>query len=136
MQCCDHQTIVPTDDAGPPAEVVENATAVLLIHKMDCPTEEKLIRDRFAGMAGIDSMQFNLMQRELTVRHHLLSTDPIVAALKTLDLDPVLKADTLAVPGALAAQGADLSGDYRISPTKWVLMGISGVAAVTAEVVA
>lgn len=139
MQCCDHEKTVPSGQACAPAALLDHASgaiAVLLIHKMDCPTEEKLIRDRFAGMPGIDGMQFNLMQRELTVRHHLASTDPIVAALQELDLEPVLKADSLAAPGALAAQTADISGDYRISTSKWVLMGISGVAAVTAEVVA
>ncbi len=139
MQCCDHEKTIQAEDTSVSEAGNENAsgaTAVLLIHKMDCPTEEKLIRDRFAGMPGIDGMQFNLMQRELTVRHHLTSTAPIVEALKALDLEPVLKADSLAVPGALAAEASDLSADYRISTTKWMLMGISGVSGVTAEIVA
>ena len=138
MQCCDHKETSSTQDVPKTTELesVGAATAVLLIQKMDCPTEEKLIRDRFANMAGIEAMQFNLMQRELTVKHNLSSTQPIVAALKALDLDPVLKSDSQASPGALEAQTADLSGDYRISPSKWVLMGISGVSAIAAEVVA
>ncbi len=138
MQCCDHDKASPvpepTSVAAPDSP--GTATAVLLIQKMDCPTEEKLIRDRFATMPGIEGMQFNLMQRELTVRHNLPSTVPIVTALKALDLDPVLKSDSLASPGELDDQAADLSGDYRISPLKWALMGVSGVSAIAAEVVA
>lgn len=138
MQCCDHKEASLTQDFPRTTELdsVGAATVVLLIQKMDCPTEEKLIRDRFANMPGIESVQFNLMQRELTVKHNLSSTEPIVAALKRLDLDPVLKSDSQASPGELEAQTADLSGDYRISPSKWVLMGISGVSAIAAEVVA
>ena len=139
MQCCAHEETIPPKDAAVPVgeiEIVSVATAVLLIHKMDCPTEEKLIRDRFAKMPGIDGMQFNLMQRELTVRHHLPSIDAIVAALKALDLEPILKANSLAVSGAPAPAAGDLSGDYRISTKKWVMMGVSGVSAITAEVVA
>lgn len=140
MDCCND---IDAKSPVPKAQEVEEASlgsagahAVLLIHKMDCPTEEKLIRDRFAGMPGIEGMQFNLMQRELTVRHHLPSTDAIVAALKALDLEPVLKSDSLASPGNLETQTGDLSGDYRISPSKWILMGVSGVSAIAAEVVA
>lgn len=138
MQCCDHDQARPAHDALKANDLNNGggANAVFLIQKMDCPTEEKLIRDRFAGMAGIQGMRFNLMQRELTVMHNLPSTEPIVAALAALDLEPVLKSDSLAAPGELEARTADLSGDYRISRLKWVLMGISGISAITAEVVA
>lgn len=138
MQCCENQKACPSQEPSNAADLnrVGGATAVLLIQKMDCPTEEKLIRDRFASMSGIEGMRFNLMQRELTVKHNFLSAEPIMAALKALDLEPVLKSDSLALPGELEAQTVDLSADYRISPLKWMLMGISGVSAASAEVVA
>ncbi|WP_041741372.1 heavy metal translocating P-type ATPase [Collimonas fungivorans] len=105
--------------------------AVFLIQKMDCPTEEKLIRDRFRNMAGIEAMQFNLIQRELTVQHRLPSVDAIVAALKALDLEPVLKSDTLTGAADLTAS----DGAFKISRRKWLLMALSGMTAVGAEVV-
>ena len=37
------------------------ATAVFLIQKMNCPTEENLIRDRLEGVAGIEDLRFNLV---------------------------------------------------------------------------
>ncbi|SFB09379.1 Cd2+/Zn2+-exporting ATPase [Collimonas sp. OK607] len=107
--------------------------AVFLIQKMDCPTEEKLIRDKLRGMAGIDTMQFNLIQRELTVQHRLPSVDAIVAALKALDMEPALKSDTLT--GAVDLTEGMGDGAFKISRKKWLLMAISGITAVGAEVV-
>ena len=37
--------------------------------QMDCPTEEALLRKKLSGMPGVAGMEFNLMQRVLTVTH-------------------------------------------------------------------
>lgn len=140
MHCCDHDHANANADnqsavlASAPVTGAEQV--VLLIQKMDCPTEEKLIRDRFQHMEGIVGMQFNLMQRELTVQHNLMSVDAIVTALKKLDLVPIVKSDTLNLVRDGLDEHHDLSGDYRISPLKWLLMGISGVTAIGSEIVA
>ena len=112
------------------------ASAVFLIQKMDCPTEEKLIRDRLQGMAGIDDLRFNLIQRELTVQHRLPSIDPITTTLRALDMEPAVKFDSLGGAGSLDGEHGDLSADYAIPLRKWVLIGISGVAAIGSEVIA
>ena len=53
-----------------PAELPAGAAqAIFLIQKMDCPTEERLIRGRLEGMEGVEGLAFNLIQRELTVAH-------------------------------------------------------------------
>jgi Cd2+/Zn2+-exporting ATPase len=142
MSCCNPDRSCDATQAASPAATLDAGVqnAVFLIQKMDCPTEEKLIRDHFKGMAGIDGMQFNLMARELTVQHRLTSIEPIVMGLKKLDLAPLLKSDSLRADAGLDA-GVDagtaaLSADYRISPLKWTLMAISGMAAIGAEVVA
>lgn len=112
------------------------AQAVFRIQKMDCPTEERLIRGKLERMAGIEGLSFNLIQRELTVAHRLPSVAPLVATLKALDLDPVVKEDSLAsAPDAGVPTPAD-PGDYSIPRRRWVLLAVSGVAAVGAEVVA
>ncbi|MDP3608076.1 MAG: heavy metal translocating P-type ATPase [Methylophilus sp.] len=66
-------------------------TLVLRIEKMDCPTEESLIRHKLEGMKGIDSLDFNLIQRKLTVRHHLKDTESIIAAVVALDMEPAVE---------------------------------------------
>ena len=50
-------------------EAPTNQSTVLAIAKMDCPTEEGLIRGKLAGMAGVMALDFNLVQRTLTVSH-------------------------------------------------------------------
>lgn len=51
------------------------------IEDMDCPTEEQVIRNRLKVMEGIDRLDFNLMERELTVTHHLDDDHTILQAL-------------------------------------------------------
>ena len=86
--CCDH-AIAPATDAQP-SLAVNMSVLILRIDKMDCPTEESLLRKSLEGMAGIDSLDFNLMQRRLTVRHQLSDPAPIIAAVVKLDMTPVV----------------------------------------------
>ncbi len=41
----------------------------LRIAQMDCPTEEALIRKKLGGMTSVQGLEFNLMQRVLSVVH-------------------------------------------------------------------
>ncbi len=67
------------------------STLVLHIEKMDCPTEESLIRKKLENMKGVESLDFNLIQRKLTVKHHLQDPEPIIAAVAALDMEPVVE---------------------------------------------
>ncbi len=94
---------------------------------MDCPTEEKLIRNKLEGMEGIEELRFNLMQRELTVLHRLEDVQPLEAALNALDMEPRRKDEDCS------------SCETRIVSTTSrymkLLMVISGAAAISAEVI-
>ena len=83
----------------------------------------------------VDSMQFNLMQRELTVRHRLQSTQTLLEGLTGLGLDPVLKSDSLDVD-AVALQSDRAVAGPRVPLLQWILMGLSGAAAIGSEVLA
>jgi Zn2+/Cd2+-exporting ATPase len=90
------------------------------IMQMDCPTEEALIRKKLGHLPNVRSMDFNLMQRVLTVVHAPEALDTILAALRSLDFTPEL-AD--ANPGA-APQ----------TPVKpWWPLALAAVAAVGSE---
>ncbi|RFB73652.1 MULTISPECIES: heavy metal translocating P-type ATPase [unclassified Herbaspirillum] len=122
-------------DNAKPAGLADAEEAVFFIQKMDCPTEEKLIRERLANMDGIAAMQFNLIQRELTVQHRLPSVDPIVKTLAALDMLPKVKSDTLDAEAHMNDDD-DHSASYAIPARKWLMVGVAGVAALAAEVVA
>ncbi len=99
----------------------------VFIAKMDCPTEEQLIRKELEPMSGIDSLAFNLLERELTVTHSLEDDAPIVAALTRLDMGPQVR--TPESPGA-STTPADATPWWR---SHWSLI-LSGLAAVASEV--
>lgn len=104
--------------------------SVFRIEKMDCPTEERLIRNRLQGMEGVEELSFNLMARTLTVQHVLPEETPIITAISSLGME--------AVPNTPTVPAAALT---VITPSFWrkpgtILTIISGICAVIAEVLA
>ncbi|WP_279636782.1 heavy metal translocating P-type ATPase [Cupriavidus plantarum] len=75
---------------------------------MDCPTEETLIRNKLGGMAGVAALDFNLMQRVLTVHHTLPSPDVVVQAIGTLGMkaEPIADAQPGATPEVTPQEAA------------------------------
>ncbi|WP_372918900.1 cation transporter [Salegentibacter sp.] len=59
--------------------------SVFEIPKMDCPSEENLIRMKLDGIAGIKNLEFDIPNRKLTVFHEG-STGQIEDAIKELNL--------------------------------------------------
>lgn len=84
--CKTEPIIQPT---APAPLATGSAQAVYRIENMDCPTEEALIRSKLAGLAGVASLEFNLMQRTLAVRHELPSLSPVEQALKAIGMQAV-----------------------------------------------
>ena len=58
-------------------------------NKMDCPSEEQLIRMKLQKFDEIKSLEFDIANRKLTV-HHIAESQPILSALETLNLDTTL----------------------------------------------
>ncbi|MEQ5840497.1 heavy metal translocating P-type ATPase [Paraburkholderia acidicola] len=92
------------------------------ILQMDCPTEEALIRKRLGGMSSVYGMDFNLMQRTLTVEHAADALGPIVAALRSLDFSPEL-------PDASGAPAAPVPQQHK----PWWPLALAGAAAIGSE---
>ena len=67
------------------------STLTLKIEEMDCPTEESLIRQKLEELQGVESLDFNLIQRKLTVRHHLQDPESIIVAVAALGMKPVVE---------------------------------------------
>ena len=125
--CCGHDHGAPiyaaagsgtaTLAAGP-----GQVLARLRIGQMDCPTEETLIRKKLDGLDGVHALDFNLMQRVLTVVHAEGALDRIMAAIKSLDMTPE--------PLAEGAAGAPVPAASRVN---WWLIGGAGVLAALSE---
>ena len=75
------------------------------IPKMDCPSEERLIRMALQDMPEIAQLQFDLTQRQLTILHQG-DVAPITAKLQTLGLGARLALSRTATPHDLAPEAA------------------------------
>lgn len=95
------------------------------IEQMDCPTEEKLIRDKLSSLPGISVLEFNLLQRVLTFSHTADALPAALGAIRDLGFTPVVEGSE--TPNA----------DAQAAPRKkvWWPLALSGVAAVSAEVI-
>ncbi|PTQ87157.1 heavy metal translocating P-type ATPase [Agitococcus lubricus] len=122
--CCSPATNVSNLTPG---STPEGASRVRYrIDKMDCPTEERLIRNRLESMKGISRLDFNLLNRELTVYHQLEDPKAIVTALNSLEMAPqLLEAGAPATPVRPALDSKDK-----------ILLAIGGLAAISAEGIA
>lgn len=92
-----------------------------IIDKMDCAVEEQLIRNRLGRESEIDSMDFDLMNRKLTVSHSFESDQPIRKALKEIGMEP------------------STGGDEEVQPqskrAEHIMLALAGVCAFAAEAV-
>lgn len=104
--------------------------ATYLIEKMDCPTEEAMLRKALEGMAGVDALQFDLLSRTLVVSHGLPSEAPITAAIERLGLSPVLQDHNDPAPAVTKEFGTG------ITKAEWLRMAAAGVLALGAEALA
>lgn len=93
------------------------------IQAMDCPTEQTLIQDKLGKMAGIEQLEFNLINRVLGVRHTLDGTAEIERAIDSLGMQ------------AEPLSGEDDTSAAPAAKTRWWPLALSGVAAIAAELV-
>jgi Cd2+/Zn2+-exporting ATPase len=91
------------------------------IEQMDCPTEQTLIQNKLGKLAGVQQLEFNLINRVLGVTHDLPSSDVIVDAIKSLGMH----AELIGADSEAAAPEA--------AKKPWWPLALSGVAALAAE---
>lgn len=108
------------------ANLSHTKEVVFVVQNMDCPTEERIIRNGLAKIDGIEDLRFNLMQRELTVRHRLDDDSAVFSTLQNLKMDPSRKGDV---------NSAAESQDGAVSLRSKILVGFSGAAAIMAEAI-
>lgn len=93
----------------------------LRIMQMDCPVEENLITGKLSPMDGVIDLQFDLMQRILTVTHQPQALEPVLQAIRSLGFDPQL-------PDQVSEQA-----DHPAPAPRYWPLALAGVLAVGAE---
>ncbi|XBY67313.1 heavy metal translocating P-type ATPase [Pseudomonas solani] len=91
----------------------------LRIDAMDCPTEERLLRDALGKVAAVEALEFNLMQRVLKVQHRFTELAPLQKLVAQLGMqaEPLDAASPPAKP----------------ADKPWWPLALAGVAALAAE---
>lgn len=109
---------------APAPENIESGL-VFTISNMDCPTEEGLIRKHLQGRPDISALQFNLMERRLTV-----STSLSVSAMQSL----LQQIGMQAVPATTERSSDSDAGEREEnSHSLWWRVGVAGLLALLAE---
>lgn len=93
------------------------------IEAMDCPTEQTLIQNKLGKLAGVQQLEFNLINRVLGVTHNLPGTEPITDAIKSLGMhaEPLEAGVDAPTPAAVKKH--------------WWPLALSGLTALGAEVI-
>lgn len=110
------------------AAIAGTERLTLNIVNMDCPTEEALIRQCLTPLPGVMALDFDLLNRVLTVHHTLRDTSGVLAKLAGIGMQgrPVS-----------AAGDVDRSvEEATASRKKWLTMGFAGAMAIAAEATA
>lgn len=92
----------------------------LRIDAMDCPTEERLLRDALGRVPAVENLDFNLMQRLLRVQHRFDSIEPLQKLVASLGM-----------------QAEPVDENTPAAPTTqhkpWWPLALAGVAAAASE---
>ncbi len=99
-------------------------TTRFLISDMDCPTEEAMIRSALKNCREVLALDFNLLERVLTVQHRQGTEPLIVSHLKGIGFEP-----RPLLAGTAGSSGRD-ENKGSVIPLRLV---IGGVAAICAE---
>ena len=124
--CCNHSSPAKPRyrvvGSPPPLLPLGDGAGVLSrihIQQMDCPTEEGLIRKKLGAMADVSGLQFNLLQRVLTVSHSQEALPAILTAIAELGFTPRVDDGTKTVVAEVAKP--------------WWPLALAGVLAIGAE---
>ena len=104
----------------------------LFIEEMDCPDEERLIRSRLERHPEVESLTFDLLNKQLTVDLKSGDSDAVLSALEGIGMT--------AVPTSISKEDSnDAAGDLKdrrpiVSRSTWIQLGLAFALAVSAEI--
>lgn len=121
--CCGSKTAAPALVQLSEKTSADARLSSFRIEAMDCPTEQTLIQNKLGKLAGVQQLEFNLINRVLGVTHNLPDTAPIIDAIKSIGMH----AEPLEA-------GVEAPAPAPVKKHWWPL-ALSGVGALAAEVI-
>jgi Cd2+/Zn2+-exporting ATPase len=121
--CCSSKAAAPARVQLSEKTSADARLSSFRIEAMDCPTEQTLIQNKLGKLAGVQQLEFNLINRVLGVTHNLPGIEPITEAIKSLGMH----AEPLEA-------GVDAPAPAAVKKHWWPL-ALSGLTALGAEVI-
>ena len=119
---CGTEQIRRSDTSSLPADWL----SVYKVPKMDCPSEERMIRMALGGFDNVQALSFDLPDRTLEVLHNGEAA-PITSKLATLGLGASLQDTREAGTETRNAARASTTNQSEESGTLWILLAINGL---------
>jgi len=120
--CCGHDVKAAPVALGQSVVMGASTQTPIRIMQMDCPSEEALLRKKLGGMVGVSGMEFNLMQRVLTVTHEPRALEPVLDAVRSLGFTP-----------EITTGSSSDAGHTPESAKPWWPLALASAAAIASE---
>lgn len=117
----------PLPESDPSLDIGDGITTRYRIVDMDCPTEEAMIRSAFKNRKEVLGLDFNLLERVLTVQHLPGTESGIVALLNEIGFKP------LPLQKEASASFEDGETKERVVPLRLVVGGLAAFGAEALE---
>jgi cation transport ATPase len=125
-QCGSEDSVVDDKFQGRATAETGSQLSTYKIPKMDCPSEERMIRMALTGVENIQSLSFDLSGRTLEIIHHG-ETGPITSKLENLGLGASLQRTEDASAESVRAAESSKANESEESGTLWILLAINGL---------
>ncbi len=122
-QACCAPAVVPLGQLDAAQSDTEGVRTPIRILQMDCPTEEALLRKKLGPMPQVKQLDFNLVQRVLTVVHAPGALEPVLETVRSLGFQP-----EVATPDAARQP-------MQVPVKPWWPLALAGLAAIASEAV-
>ncbi|WP_421861551.1 cation transporter [Marinobacter salarius] len=125
-QCGSEDLVVNNEFQRPVTAETGSQLSTYNVPKMDCPSEERMIRMALTGVYNIQSLSFDLSNRKLEIIHQG-ETGPITSKLETLGLGASLQKSEEASAESVRAAESSNANETEESGTLWILLAINGL---------
>jgi len=99
--CCTHAHVVVTDNAAPPpvappddkllrSTAADDGQSVFFVEEMDCAAEIALIQNKLSALPSVRDMDFDIIQRRVTVRHAFGQQETVSQAIRSLGMSATI----------------------------------------------
>ncbi|ADP95930.1 cation transporter [Marinobacter nanhaiticus D15-8W] len=125
-QCGSEDAVVSNEFKSPVTAKIGSQFSTYTVPKMDCPSEERMIRMALTGFDNIQSLSFDLSNRKLEIIHQG-ETGPITSKLETLGLGASLQKSEEASAESVRAAESSKTNESEESGTLWILLAINAL---------